>query len=119
MKKFKKLIGLPIAEFEAYVKPTNKDLKPEILVRPANLIPTLKVGDEMALTSIFLTTTTPAPWERCAVFHVHLSDILRFCLTSTYTPAPPKLLNTPLIIITFVILSVKCDGCVSLFWSRF
>lgn len=56
MKKFKKLIGLPIAEFEAYVKPTNKDLKPEILVRPANLIPTLKVGDEMALTSIFLST---------------------------------------------------------------
>ena len=56
MKKLKKLIGLSMTDFENYVNPQDKDLQSQINLRQANLIPTIKVGDEMALTSIFLST---------------------------------------------------------------
>ena len=49
-KQFKKLIGLKKEEFDSFIK--TKQIK----VQPARLIPTLKTGDEMALTSIFLST---------------------------------------------------------------
>ena len=47
-KKFKKLVGISEEDFNDYIE--NK----EIFLRAANLIPLHKVGDEMALTSIFL-----------------------------------------------------------------
>ena len=49
-KELKKLVGLKKEEFDAFV--TSK----QIQVQPARLIPALKTGDEMALTSIFLST---------------------------------------------------------------
>ncbi len=48
-KKLNKLIGLKKEEFDEYLK------EGQIQVQPARLIPTLKTGDEMALTSIFLS----------------------------------------------------------------
>tara|TARA_B110000971_G_C19995400_1_gene494030 strand:- start:240 stop:1607 length:1368 start_codon:yes stop_codon:yes gene_type:complete len=58
MKKLKKLIGLDKTEFDSYLKATeNNHQKRQILVRPTRLIPVLKAGkDEMALTSIFLSS---------------------------------------------------------------
>ena len=56
MKKLKKLIGLPFSDFENMIKPQDKNEDPQIHVRTAALIPTSKVGDEMALTSIFLSS---------------------------------------------------------------
>ena len=49
-KKLTKLVGLKFEEFELFVQ------SGQIKVQPARLIPTLKTGDEMALTSIFLST---------------------------------------------------------------
>ncbi len=49
-KKLNKLVGLKKADFDAFVK------EGQIKLRPAYLIPVLKTGDEMALTSIFLST---------------------------------------------------------------
>ncbi len=49
-KKLNKLVGLKKEEFDEYVK------SGQIQVQQARLIPTLKTGDEMALTSIFLST---------------------------------------------------------------
>jgi len=49
-KKLTKLVGLKIEEFDYFVK------SGQIQVQSAKLIPTLKTGDEMALTSIFLAT---------------------------------------------------------------
>ena len=68
MKKLKKLIGLSMTDFENYVNPPNKDLKSQINLRQANLIPTIKVGDEMALTSIFLSTIRLVKEFRNTVF---------------------------------------------------
>ena len=48
-KKLTKLIGLKKEEFDAYIN------SGQIQVQNARLIPTLKTGDEMALTSIFLS----------------------------------------------------------------
>lgn len=48
-KELKKLVGLKKEEFEAFIE------SKQIHAQPARLIPTLKTGDEMALTSIFLT----------------------------------------------------------------
>lgn len=48
-KKFKKLVGLRLDEFEAFRSAG------QIHAQEARLIPTLKTGDEMALTSIFLS----------------------------------------------------------------
>lgn len=49
-KKLTKLIGLKKADFDVFVQ------NGQIKLQQARLIPTLKTGDEMALTSIFLTT---------------------------------------------------------------
>lgn len=49
-KELRKLVGLKKEEFDAFV------VSKQIQVQPARLIPTLKTGDEMALTSIFLST---------------------------------------------------------------
>ncbi|MDX2359398.1 MAG: hypothetical protein QNK23_01235 [Crocinitomicaceae bacterium] len=49
-KEIKKLVGLKKEEFDAFC--TSK----QIQAQPARLIPTHKTGDEMALTSIFLST---------------------------------------------------------------
>ena len=57
MQKLKKIIGLEKTEFDSYLKAEeNNQQKRQILVRPARLIPVLKPGDEMALTSIFLSS---------------------------------------------------------------
>lgn len=56
MKKLNKLIGLSLSDFENMIKPSGKNEDPQIYVRSAALIPTSKVGDEMALTSIFLSS---------------------------------------------------------------
>jgi len=48
-KKFSKLIGLSVEEFEAYIA------SGQIIAQEARLIPLLKTGDEGALTSIFLS----------------------------------------------------------------
>jgi hypothetical protein len=56
MKKLKKLIGLKKTDFDLYMKEHEDILKKQIHVRPARLIPMLKIGDEMALTSIFLSS---------------------------------------------------------------
>jgi hypothetical protein len=48
--KLQKLIGLKKEEFDQFIN------SGQIQVQPARLIPTLKTGDEMALTSIFLST---------------------------------------------------------------
>ena len=50
MKKISKIIGMKKVDFDQYI--TEK----EILLRPARLIPTSKPGDEMTLTSIFLSS---------------------------------------------------------------
>ena len=49
-KKFNKLIGLKKSDFDHFVS------SKQIQKQDARLIPTLKTGDEMALTSIFLST---------------------------------------------------------------
>ena len=54
MKKLSKLIGLSKSEFDEVVKQKGNDS--QITLRPARLIPALKTGDEMALTSVFLST---------------------------------------------------------------
>ena len=56
MKKLKKLIGLKKTDFDLYMKKHDDILPIQIHVRPARLIPMLKIGDEMALTSIFLSS---------------------------------------------------------------
>ena len=56
MKKLTKLVGLSKKDFDEIV---NQDVNPkdkQIELRSARLIPALKTGDEMALTSIFLST---------------------------------------------------------------
>tara|TARA_B100000787_G_C16163097_1_gene282465 strand:- start:66 stop:1391 length:1326 start_codon:yes stop_codon:yes gene_type:complete len=52
MKKLTKLIGLKKTEFDDLVKQIDSPIQ----LRPARLIPALKTGDEMALTSVFLST---------------------------------------------------------------
>ena len=48
-KKLSKLVGLRLEEFESFRS------SGQIQVQPAKLIPLLKAGDEMALTSVFLS----------------------------------------------------------------
>jgi len=50
IKKVTKLVGLKKSEFDDFVNNN------QIQLSHARLIPMLKVGDEMALTSIFLST---------------------------------------------------------------
>ena len=56
MKKLKKLIGLKKIDFDLYTKDHKDILKTQIQVRPSRLIPMVKMGNEMALTSIFLSS---------------------------------------------------------------
>ncbi len=49
-KPISKLVGLKKEDFDQFVQ------SGQIQVQPARLIPTLKTGDEMALTTIFLST---------------------------------------------------------------
>ena len=56
MKKLTKLIGLKKTEFDEYINSKDPKIKSQINVRPARLIPVLKTGDEMALSSIFLAS---------------------------------------------------------------
>ena len=52
-KKLNKIVGLKFDDFQSYLLDQDK---PQIQVREARLIPTLKTGDECALTSIFLSS---------------------------------------------------------------
>ena len=56
MKKLTKLIGLSINDFDEIVNQVVSPKDKQIELRSARLIPALKTGDEMALTSIFLST---------------------------------------------------------------
>jgi len=56
MKKLTKLIGLSINDFDEIVNQVVNPKDKQIELRSARLIPALKTGDEMALTSIFLST---------------------------------------------------------------
>lgn len=47
--KFNKIIGLKKTDFDTLLKQPESPIQ----VRPARLIPVIKTGDEMALTSIF------------------------------------------------------------------
>jgi hypothetical protein len=62
--KLNKIIGLKKSEFDLMVK------QPDSLIqlRPARLIPTIKTGDEMALTSIFLSTLRLVKEFRDSIF---------------------------------------------------
>ena len=61
-KKLTKLIGLQKADFDLFVQ------NGKIQLQQAKLIPTLKTGDEMALTSIFLSTVRLVKEYRDAIF---------------------------------------------------
>lgn len=61
-KKLTRLVGLKKTEFDIFVK------KGQIKVQQAKLIPTLKTGDEMALTSIFLSTVRLVKEYRDGIF---------------------------------------------------
>ena len=61
-KELKKLVGLKKEEFDAFVE------SKQIQVQPARLIPTLKTGDEMALTSILLSTIRLVKEYRDGIF---------------------------------------------------
>ena len=56
MKKLTRIVGLQKSEFDSYVNDKAVNQKHQILVRPSRLIPILKPGDEMALTSIIKRT---------------------------------------------------------------
>jgi|TARA_B110000483_G_C18119147_1_gene512857 hypothetical protein len=56
MKKLTRIVGLQKSEFDSYVNDKAVNQKHQILVRPSRLIPILKPGDEMALTSILLSS---------------------------------------------------------------
>ena len=61
-KKLNKLVGLKKTDFDAFVQ------SGQIQVQQAKLIPTLKTGDEMALTSIFLSTVRLVKEYRDGIF---------------------------------------------------
>ena len=61
-KGFKKLVGLKKEEFDYFVG--TKQIK----VQPARLIPALKTGDEMALSSIFLSSVKLVKEYRDTIF---------------------------------------------------
>lgn len=61
-KKLTKLVGLKKEDFDLFIKTR------QIKLQPARLIPTLKTGDEMALTSIFLATVRLVKEYRDGVF---------------------------------------------------
>jgi len=61
-KKLTKLVGLKKTEFDLFVQ------SGQIKLQQAKLIPTLKTGDEMALTSIFLSTVRLVKEYRDGIF---------------------------------------------------
>ncbi len=61
-KKLNKLIGLKFEDFLSHLE------SGQIHARPARLIPTVKIGDEMALTSIFLSTIRLVKEYRDTIF---------------------------------------------------
>ena len=61
-KKLTKLVGLKKADFDDFVR------SGQIKLQPARLIPVLKTGDEMALTSIFLSTVRLVKEFRDGIF---------------------------------------------------
>jgi len=61
-KKLTKLVGLKKEDFDYFVD------SGQVHVQPARLIPTLKTGDEMALTSIFLSTVKLVKEYRDSIF---------------------------------------------------
>ena len=61
-KKLTKLVGLKKTDFDLFVQ------NGQIKLQRANLIPTLKTGDEMALTSIFLSTVKLVKEYRDGIF---------------------------------------------------
>ncbi|MGB5204055.1 MAG: hypothetical protein WBN63_07685 [Eudoraea sp.] len=72
-KNLTKLVGLKKEDFDCFVKTG------QIQVQPARLIPTLKTGDEMALTSIFLSTIHLVKEFRDSIFkELKLSRTGRF-----------------------------------------
>lgn len=56
MKKLNKIVGLKKSEFDSFLKAEQSKQKRQVNVRPCRLIPVLKAGDEMALTSVFLSS---------------------------------------------------------------
>ena len=61
-KEIKKLVGLKKEEFDLFLETK------QVQAQPARLIPILKTGDEMALTSIFLTTIKLVKEYRDSIF---------------------------------------------------
>ena len=61
-KKLTKLVGMKKTDFDQFVQ------SGQIKLQPARLIPTLKTGDEMALTSIFLSTVRLVKEYRDGIF---------------------------------------------------
>ena len=61
-KPISKLVGLKKEDFDQFVQ------SGQIQVQPARLIPTLKTGDEMALTTIFLSTVNLVKEYRDSIF---------------------------------------------------
>ena len=73
--KFSKLVGLKKEDFDILVKLPDSPIQ----VRPARLIPVVKTGDEMALTSIFLSSLKLVKEFRDKVFKdIKLSRSGRF-----------------------------------------
>lgn len=73
--KLTKLVGLKKEEFDLLVKQPESPIQ----VRPARLIPVVKTGDEMALTSIFLSSLKLVKEFRDSVFKdIKLSRSGRF-----------------------------------------
>jgi len=73
--KLTKLVGLKKEEFDLLVKQPESPIQ----VRPARLIPVVKTGDEMALTSIFLSSLRLVKEFRDSVFKdIKLSRSGRF-----------------------------------------
>ena len=62
--KFNKLIGLKKTDFDTLVKQPDSPVQ----IRPARLIPVIKTGDEMALTSIFLSSLKLVKEFRDSIF---------------------------------------------------
>ena len=61
-KSINKLVGLKMDEFDSLVK------SGQIQLQPARLIPSHKTGDEMALTSIFMSTLRLVKEYRDSIF---------------------------------------------------
>ena len=58
MVKKQNIVGMKILDFEKLVSEKSADIKREIFVRPARLIPPTNRNDEMSLTSVFLASLT-------------------------------------------------------------